>query len=147
MCIFVFFVFVLLLVLMVFVQSIVQFSEYQCYFVCMEWIEIEVVEVYEDVLVWKYDGGGWLVEYCQVWVLIVVGDLYIGVSLFESIVLLECLGLLMQECLDMWFEVGVIWLEIEDFEVVECSFVVVLVLVELLLYVMLGYVNVFLGQE
>ena len=128
-------------------QSSAQLSEYQRYSACMERIETEAVEAYEDALAWKYDGGGWPAEHCQARAMIAVGDPRSGASMLESIAALERPGLLLQERLEMWLEAGSTWLEIEDYEAAERSFAVALALVDLSPHAMLGHGRAYLGLE
>lgn len=128
-------------------QSSAQMSEYQRYTDCLQRIETEPLEAYEDALSWKYDGGGWPAEHCQALALIAAGDPHAGLSLLENIASLDRPGLLVQERLGMWLEAGATWLELEEFEAAERSFGVARALVELSPEALLGHAKAHLGLE
>lgn len=128
-------------------QSSAQMNEYQRYTDCLQRIETEPLEAYEDALSWKYDGGGWPAEHCQALALIAVGDPRAGLALLENIASLERPGLLVQERLGMWLEAGATWLELEEFESAERSFGVARALVELSPEALLGHARAYLGLE
>lgn len=128
-------------------QSSAQMTEYQRYTACLQRIEREPLEAYEDALSWKYDGGGWPAEHCQALALIEVGDPRTGLALLEEIASLDRPGLLVQERLGMWLEAGTTWLELEDYEAAERSFAVARALVDLSPEAMLGHARAYLGLE
>jgi len=109
-------------------QTDAQLAESRRYEACLDLVETDPSEAFEDALLWRNEGGDWPSEHCHARALVAMGETERGTELIESIASIQRRGMVDHERLALWLEAGELWLDQNNFVSAESAFSVALAL-------------------
>jgi tetratricopeptide (TPR) repeat protein len=86
-------------------------AETERYLACLDRVETEPEEAFEDALTWRMHGGGWPARHCEARALIASGDVSGGAAMLEALASETRPGSDEQMRVSQLFEAGNAWLD------------------------------------
>tara|TARA_R110002126_G_scaffold284821_2_gene434767 strand:+ start:2996 stop:3664 length:669 start_codon:yes stop_codon:yes gene_type:complete len=92
------------------------------YLDCLDRVETEQDQAFEDALSWRMEGGGWPAAHCEARALVALGDVMAGASTLEELANTEAGGRDRSIRTAMLVEAGKAWLTVERSEDAQRAF-------------------------
>jgi len=108
------------------------------YLACLERVETEQDQAFEDALAWRMEGGGWPAAHCEALALIALGDISGGAVTLEELAATSTGGRDALIRSEMLVEAGKAWLRIEQSAAAQRAFTAALELAPVDLDALLG---------